>query len=510
MKKYSLLLLLPFFSLTAGAQDNFFQINGKADTRYNGALVTLFTFTGDYIRSVDSTYVADGHFSFTGSEYLYEKSVISMGNYPDSVFAAELYLERGPIEVELKQKPVVRSPYITDYRLYADSCRKIERAYAIEGQSQAFYDEGNDRLLSYKYQFKKKYIQNGIGRSLLVNEILYASDPYFYKLYELLPEREKQRYDVQESYKERVRKDKQVQQENKPFPDLTLTNSTGEKQRISDYAGKSELLYLDFWASWCGPCMSQKPHIKELYEKYKDDVRKGALVDPVDTRQGDVAGHAGGGGAQHPGQVILGGVGVLVGILPKGWLAVQNRTAALLLKLIARTIALDVAVIAGVWIARAVLGKVVGGIVVREGTGEGGALGLEGYEAQVPLVQRMIRNIKGVVRHGDAVPGGKEDALQTGAAPERIVVHRGDACGEDGQRHVLAALKGILVNGGQHRAVGQNAVQGVFVEFGQAGGRVEQSSIHAGSLGQEEEAPPVLHIGAEVGGGKGLDRKSVV
>ena len=48
MKKYSLLLLLPFFSLTAGAQDNFFQINGKADTRYNGALVTLFTFTGDY------------------------------------------------------------------------------------------------------------------------------------------------------------------------------------------------------------------------------------------------------------------------------------------------------------------------------------------------------------------------------------------------------------------------------------------------------------------------------
>lgn len=271
MKKYSLLLLLPFFSLTAGAQDNFYQINGKADTRYNGALVTLFTFTGDYIRSVDSTYVADGHFSFTGSEYLYEKSVISMGNYPDSVFAAELYLERGPIEVELKQKPVVRSPYITDYRLYADSCRKIERAYAIEGQSQAFYDEGNDRLLSYKYQFKKKYIQNGIGRSLLVNEILYASDPYFYKLYELLPEREKQRYDVQESYKERVRKDKQVQQENKPFPDLTLTNSTGEKQRISDYAGKSELLYLDFWASWCGPCMSQKPHIKELYEKYKGD-----------------------------------------------------------------------------------------------------------------------------------------------------------------------------------------------------------------------------------------------
>nr|WP_302831258.1 TlpA disulfide reductase family protein [uncultured Bacteroides sp.] len=272
MNKYAIWFLFSVFSLTICAQKNFYRIDGKTAPRYNGSLVTLFTFTGNYIRSVDSAYVANGHFSFVGPEYLYEKSLISMGNYPDSVFAAELYLEQGPIEVELKQKSVVHSPLVTEYKLYVDSCSSIERAYSVEGQTQAFYNEGTERLLSYKYQFKKKHIHNGIGRNLLIEESAqYESDPYFYKLYELLPEKDKKRYEVQDSYKERVRKDKQIQLENKPFPDLTLINTSGKEQRISDYVGKSKLLFLDFWASWCGPCIAQQPYIKELYEKYKAD-----------------------------------------------------------------------------------------------------------------------------------------------------------------------------------------------------------------------------------------------
>lgn len=37
--------------------------------------------------------------------------------------------------------------------------------------------------------------------------------------------------------------------------------------RLSDYHGK--LVYLDFWASWCGPCRLSFPWMQEMHEKYQ-------------------------------------------------------------------------------------------------------------------------------------------------------------------------------------------------------------------------------------------------
>lgn len=40
------------------------------------------------------------------------------------------------------------------------------------------------------------------------------------------------------------------------------------KLRLSDYKGK--VLYVDFWASWCGPCVLSMPLLNNLRNKYKD------------------------------------------------------------------------------------------------------------------------------------------------------------------------------------------------------------------------------------------------
>jgi peroxiredoxin len=56
-------------------------------------------------------------------------------------------------------------------------------------------------------------------------------------------------------------------------PDFTLNSVTGENITLSDLKGK--VVILDFWATWCGPCIQTIPELVRLEEKYRE---KGLVV----------------------------------------------------------------------------------------------------------------------------------------------------------------------------------------------------------------------------------------
>ena len=55
--------------------------------------------------------------------------------------------------------------------------------------------------------------------------------------------------------------------EGQPAPDFALKSSTGENLRLSEFRG--DVVMINFWATWCGPCRQEMPLLDELYSRYQ-------------------------------------------------------------------------------------------------------------------------------------------------------------------------------------------------------------------------------------------------
>jgi thiol-disulfide isomerase/thioredoxin len=64
------------------------------------------------------------------------------------------------------------------------------------------------------------------------------------------------------------------EKQDKPLPDFALADLQGRVWKLADLKGK--VSFINLWATWCGPCIQELPHLQKLYEQTKD--RKDMLV----------------------------------------------------------------------------------------------------------------------------------------------------------------------------------------------------------------------------------------
>ena len=142
-------------------------------------------------------------------------------------------------------------------------------------------NEAYSRKLTTLYQGSRKYlnafiaanIDNKVGARLLLTygKDYFPADFYAEMCRKVNPVYLHQAERLVEAEAEAQREAEQARKANtvgNSYKDFVSKTQGGKTVHFSDYVQKGKVTLLDFWASWCGPCIQETKDLKELYSAY--------------------------------------------------------------------------------------------------------------------------------------------------------------------------------------------------------------------------------------------------
>lgn len=244
----------------------------------DGAMAYLVNYdTGD---KIDSVTVADSKAVFKGNL----NDVAAARLIIDGQRVVQFILEDGDIAVDAATRKVQGGKY---------NNLMNELDAQVEPIAQRFQTAANDSVRQAIYNEYTSFMQKSMTENL-DNPIGYMF--FLQQAYEMEPSEVEAMVEQHPSLKKYKRVEKLIQanknkaatQPGSKFADFEIEYD-GAKHRLSDVVGKGQYVLVDFWASWCGPCIRQTAVIKDLYNEYKDKGLKvlGVAVwdEPDDTKK---------------------------------------------------------------------------------------------------------------------------------------------------------------------------------------------------------------------------------
>jgi len=175
-------------------------------------------------------------------------------SFTDGVETSELFLKNG-YDIKLKMDAKQFDESIVYKGKGSDENNVLAQRILAD---EKLYDDGKvgnlDDISFYKLIEEKKTAD----AKRLSNKKL---DPEFVKL-----ETERSQQDIAYLIQHREQAQKVAAMNNQTTPDFEYENHKGGKTKLSDLKGK--YVYIDLWATWCGPCRAEIPFLQKIEEKY--------------------------------------------------------------------------------------------------------------------------------------------------------------------------------------------------------------------------------------------------
>lgn len=271
LKGLALSLLIPVFS----CQNNEFTFTGKIEGMKDGDSVFINRFTNAEWEMYDTLVVKNSEFSMTRKADSCEILSFWIRNANGSYYQGFFFSEPGKITLNAddEKTTIGGTPLNDQYQQISDSI------YGFSDRIAALYETGDPssadvaRKSEALQQEVKAYLQkkitenaeNQLGLFLtLSNSSLFAPEE-MEQLIASLPEKTRNNSAIKSisSTIEQLKKNAVGQ----PYTDFEMTTPEGNSIKISDIVSKNKITVLDFWASWCGPCMAEAPDMVRLYQK---------------------------------------------------------------------------------------------------------------------------------------------------------------------------------------------------------------------------------------------------